>query len=525
MLTPAELGLPSKFTSWRQGQYSTVLKILASKKFAFLLDSPTGTGKSLLGASIQAISGQKAVYLTSTKQLQDQLLKDFPYARMLMGRNNYPCLMFMKEYPAVSAEQCVASTGKRQCKLQSSCPYMKAKMAAMAAPLAILNYSYFIAETNFSKAEEGSGFADRFVICDECDSIESHLMGFVQVEVTQRQIDRLKLNPPKFKTKAESWIEWAHIITPSVSHELRDIENLMAMSTAAAEKNTAWSTEDVALIKRHQEYSRLLSKLEFMKREVNMDSWVFLQAEDAWTFKPVWIAKYAHNNFWQYIDHCLCMSATILDPVQYAKNVGITSFDYLRLPSPFPKENRPIIYQPAADLTFKNMDAELPRLVVAIRAILEKHPSEKILIHTTSYKVKEYILGHMNSNRLISHNTKDRTQKLEEFKRSTRPLALVSPSMDRGIDLPDDLCRVVIVTKLPYPSLGDPQVKKRVYASKDGDAWYAHHTISTLIQMCGRGVRSETDWCTIYILDKQFGVLYEKRKAMFPDWFREAVVM
>jgi len=64
-----------------------------------------------------------------------------------------------------------------------------------------------------------------------------------------------------------------------------------------------------------------------------------------------------------------------------------------------------------------------------------------------------------------------------------------------------------------------------VHAGKDGNNWYAHKTISTVVQMAGRGVRSETDYAITYILDRQFQRLYDENRRLFPAWFKESVIM
>jgi Rad3-related DNA helicase len=133
-------------------------------------------------------------------------------------------------------------------------------------------------------------------------------------------------------------------------------------------------------------------------------------------------------------------------------------------------------------------------------------------------------MEHLPGDRLLTHTNFNRAEMLDVFKKSQRPLVLVSPSMDRGVDLPGDECRAIIIAKVPYPDLGDPQVNKRVYASTDGNRWYAHKAVSKIIQMAGRGVRSETDYASTYILDEQFDRLYTQYKGMFPPWFKEAIV-
>ena len=97
--------------------------------------------------------------------------------------------------------------------------------------------------------------------------------------------------------------------------------------------------------------------------------------------------------------------------------------------------------------------------------------------------------------------------------------------MGRGVDLPDEECRVVVIAKVPYPDLGDPQVNRRVHGSKDGDGWYAHKTVSTIVQASGRACRSMDDYSITYVLDGQFGKIYAEHWKVFPGWYRESVIM
>jgi Rad3-related DNA helicase len=95
--------------------------------------------------------------------------------------------------------------------------------------------------------------------------------------------------------------------------------------------------------------------------------------------------------------------------------------------------------------------------------------------------------------------------------------------MDRGIDLPDDLCRVQVVAKIPYPNIKDRRINARM-RSKGGSVWYRMQTIRSLVQMTGRGVRSETDRAVTYILDQQFGInLWRQGRFLFPSWWSEAL--
>jgi len=516
-MNPSDLRLPPKFKEFRNRQLEIAAKIVNSTKYAYLLDAPTGVGKSLIAATVQRLTNQNVVYCCTTKQLQDQLLHDFPYAKTIKGRSNYRCLKFRNMFPTISAQECSHRPPNNPCDYINDCPYIVAKQEALRAPLAVLNTAYFMTEANYV-----GGFTNLpFVVLDEFDTTEDQLMSHVQVEVTARQLERLDIPPPKLKTKFESWVEWAKAT-------LRVIEPEIARLEQAEQEEGTWETVNPQDIRRKNELSRLQGKLYFFVREVDQN-WVWYPEETKWTFKPVWVAKYSQQSLWRHAKRILGMSATILDPKQVSMNIGLSlhdkSYEYLAMPSPFPKENRPVYYEPCANVVSKNMDEALPRLAKAVSDILEKHPNDRILVHTVSYRVRNYLMNKLQSKRIITHSIADRATVLEKFKKSKEPLVLLSPSMDRGVDLPDDECRVVVIAKMPFAGLGDPQVRKRVYASKDGNNWYSHKTISSAIQMSGRGVRSETDYAVTYILDKQFERLYNEHRRLFPEWFKEAVVM
>lgn len=513
-MKPIDLELPEQFASWRPGQLETAAKMAASQKYAFLLDAPTGIGKSLIAAAIQKLTESRMRYLCTTKQLQDQLLADFPYAVTVKGRNNYPCLKFPRMFPEVTAEDCTHEK-PHKCKHINGCPYHIAKSKALGADLAILNTSYFLHEANYV-----GGFSDnQILVLDEFDTIEDQLMNFIEVVITKRQIDRMDIPPPKYKTKFESWVEWARVAVKQLSEQILPLR---------LEMEGAWATTDFASMKRLRAMEKLHSKLKFFINEVD-STWVWYPGEDRWAFKPVWVAKYAENALWRYATKIVGMSATILSPRQVSINTGLWLrthgvFDYLGLPSPFPKENRPVYYEPCANVVNRNMSVALPKLAKAITRIMDTHPNEKILVHTVSYKVRGFLLDHLPVGRTITHSTRDRNLVLDKFKKSAKPLVLLSPSMDRGVDLPEEECRVVVVAKCPYADISDPQVSRRVYGSKDGNAWYAHKTISRIVQMSGRAVRSMDDYAVTYILDEQYGKLSTEHREMFPKWFLEAVI-
>lgn len=508
-MKPVDLGFnPQKFPDWRQGQKEAIDAVVGSQAFAFLLDAPPGTGKTLIGATIQKLTDQPIVYLASTKQLQAQILGDFPKeTSLLMGRQNYPCALHPDDFPLVSANDC---PGK--CKKADLCAYQRAKFAAVQAPMAVLNYAYFLAES-----EMAGSFSGRIVVCDECDTLEDQLMSFISIEFTQDQLEDFRLPKPKDKDDFLSWLEWGQEALPVARAEEHSLAIEFESQGEIEELN-------IPLIRRIKQVEKLRTKLEQFVHDVNRN-WVFYPGKTSWEFKPVWVRAYARRYFWQHAERTLCMSGTILSREYFAHTIGLNVEDteYRAMPCLFPVQNRLIVYRPVANVVYGQVD-EQKKLAQGLRDVLQEHPTEKILVHSASYPLRSFLMENLESERLITHERGNREERLETFKNSSRPLVMISPSMDRGVSLDGDLCRVVVIAKVPYPNMSDPQVKRRLASSNgDGQRWYNMKTISTVMQAAMRACRSDTDWCRIYILDQQFKRLYGANRQVFSPWFRDAI--
>ena len=48
MLTPQDLGLPPRFQEFRKNQLEIAIKIANTPSYLYLLDAPTGSGKTLI---------------------------------------------------------------------------------------------------------------------------------------------------------------------------------------------------------------------------------------------------------------------------------------------------------------------------------------------------------------------------------------------------------------------------------------------------------------------------------------------
>jgi len=92
--------------------------------------------------------------------------------------------------------------------------------------------------------------------------------------------------------------------------------------------------------------------------------------------------------------------------------------------------------------------------------------------------------------------------------------------MSEGIDLKDDLSRFQILTKIPYPNLGDERIKIRC---KRDYTWYVNEAVKGIVQAYGRSIRTEKDHADTFILDGCFEDLLHRNGKLFPKWFIDAL--
>jgi Rad3-related DNA helicase len=515
------LGLPEKYSDWRDDQWTAVNAITKSDKPFFLADLPTGVGKSLIGVGAHKILNRRTIYLCGTKQLQDQLMRDFgDMAVTLKGRANYPCAIRESEFPDVSCEDC-SVRDPRRCDHYGQCQYYQQKELAAVAPLAVLNNAYFLNEANgFSSVFSGAGL----LIADEVDALDNALLGYVELRITSKQLDRYGLQPPDHPDVKESWLSWIDGAVDSLDENSNSIGTILNRQSDFKK----WGKAQLENNRLKKSMEKLRDKLAFIQSEVDW-SWIFYSqsknGQTEWVFKPVNVGKYAKRYLWDHAEFKVGMSGTIFSPDITCRELGIDNCDYMRCDSPFPVENRPIYFKPVVSLSRNTMFDALPVLRDEIDRDLLRYPDRKVLIHTVSYEIRNYLMQGLScQERLMTHESGTRELALEEFKKSRAPSVMLSPSFDRGVDLrEEDNCGCQMICKMPYLSLGDPQVSAKV-KTPGGWTWYALKAVQTLGQMTGRSVRSTTQKCDTIIYDGQFSRLRAQMKDTIPPWWQSAII-
>jgi ATP-dependent DNA helicase DinG len=243
--------------------------------------------------------------------------------------------------------------------------------------------------------------------------------------------------------------------------------------------------------------------------------------------KPVDTSAYCKDVFEKCVK-TLMMSATILDSKAFCGSLGLAHDEvkFIRIESDFPLKNRPIYPLNIAYLNYNNLRLQEVKanIAIAIDNLMTLYRNHKGVIHTTSYEQLNFIkenISQTNKRRLLGTDPEiQRDEVIAEHVNSTKPTVLISPSLHTGLDLKDDLSRFQIITKVPYPNIGDRWINEK---RKISGQWYNWQTALKLIQGYGRSIRSKEDWAKTYVLDSAFGYFVKKNENILPDWFTQAI--
>jgi Rad3-related DNA helicase len=252
------------------------------------------------------------------------------------------------------------------------------------------------------------------------------------------------------------------------------------------------------------------------------NQWVFDQQPDRLSISPLWATDLAANILPRIGTKRIYLSATLPGFQHQARYLGINPYTarFLALPSPFPLAHRLIHICPIVKWNYHDPGPAIAKTCRALEKILALHPADRGLVHVSSYWQAREIVQQCRSKRLISHeNARDKDSQLAEM--FAKPGAvLVSPSSHEGLDLYGDRSRFQVIAKLPFASLGDKRVKRRMQVDHN---WYNLNTAQKFIQACGRSIRSDSDYATTYVLDSAFESFYHRASQFFPEYILEAL--
>ena len=639
------------FTSKRYNQESVLSQICTALNSGYkyiILEAPTGFGKSPVAIATAMTLGSSYT-CTSTKDLQTQYCRDFPYLKAAKGKNNFTCLVkedFIKNnsyqcgicvsdnakecyHTTVEYGPCMTNESFRDsgCKYRSflkdykiknkgtkneevfidedsknyyknaysqwlhtknlkekspwkPCEYFNQLNKALTSSHSIFNYSMFLALLPNKKS-----IPEReLLVLDEGHLIETEIVKFRGLTISKR---RWKRYIHDFKIidygydEIGNWINflveletkmlaltgnssfaeslaverkvkynyWKEKISSSEDEkdyngnsrnkivsasDLFDSDEEIAEKYAdesISEKSEANLGDELAIdaIRDTERLTRTINNILSNQRnwivsEIKKENYEAVRVE----LKPLDVSRYCKALF-EKCAKTLIMSATILDHKVFCRNIGLNpdKVKFIRIPSDFPLEHRPIIPLNVVYLNYTNLQSKEVKLAIAkaVDNLMTLHNNHKGIIHTTSYEQLHFIkenISQTNARRLIVTDPEiQRDEVIFQHTKTMKPTVLISPSLHTGLDLKDELSRFQIITKIPYPNKSDRWTNAKRNVDTD---WYYWQTALKLIQAYGRSVRSKDDWAKTYILDSAFGYFVKRNKGILPSWFIQAII-
>jgi len=494
---PVAFGLPDKYTEWRENQDEACTLMAASSKRYLMAICPTGFGKSLTYMTAGKIIPGRTVILTSTKGLQEQLLKDFGNMdgfADIRGRGNYTCRM----HTSRNCDEGLCLFGVKCDMMEGGgCPYYDALRRANSAKVVVTNYAYWMAQNEYST---GLGQFDLMVL-DEAHAAPDHLIDHLAVQFSRKsRVEAKVLALQDLPNDPIGWRLWA---------EDRLEEAIMDRDAAKfARKEKLF----VILKRLVEKLTRLATRLD--------SNWVWEDDGTNVTLTPIWGAPFSEDILFLGVPHVVLTSATCVPKTADLLGVDRALLEVVEFPHSFPLANRPLIHIPTVRMNYRMGPMEYRQWITKIDQIIRDREDTKGIIHTVSYERRDMVLEQSKyATHMVTHDSTNTVQVVGSFKRMDPPAILVSPSMATGWDFPYDECRWQIIGKLPYPDTRGGIIKAR--SKRDGD-YTAYITMQQLIQATGRGVRAEDDWCETFIIDNNIVWFLDRNRHLMVDWFAGA---
>lgn len=507
-----------------------------------VMELGTGVGKSAIAITLAKwavawhkelveldILGQerpKSYILTSQKILQDQYVREFKNdVSDLRSSANFSCSWLPNQTCAetMRVKDAMSNDGFDPMALNAitcvdcNCQYKITKDSFKQADIGVTNYSYFLSETVYA-----GGLKPReLLILDEAHNIEAEIRKWATITINSKLVSSLNLKVPNDDERLRKWMCSSYVVALGklIKKQCSDIER--AILTRKYDQVKVLSRQHEILDKHICQVNRYVKSIGGNKQ----DNYLIVRnyGSDV-QLKPLNVTSQVRDLLFSRASKRIMMSATILDKNVFSRSMGLPKNEhvsFISIPSPFPKQNRPIFYIPVGLMSKKHVEKTLPKLTNTIKELLALHQNEKGMIHCHTYSTAQHLISTLNNKRLISHTSKDRDVALHNHLNLNEPTVLLSPSMTEGVDLKDDASRFQIICKIPYPYIGDPIIAEKM---KRDPQWYPWQTARTLLQSIGRSIRSSDDSAVTYILDESWERFYSQNKKFFPDGFDELLI-
>jgi Rad3-related DNA helicase len=530
-VTPERIHEEFPAPSFRGNQQSALAEIedaFAAGNEVVLVRAPTGTGKSLLARAVMGCARTPAeagpaeptgAYYTTPQVSQlddvdaDELLADLEIVR---GKNNYTCILDGEADTPVDRAPCARRRGF-DCQVKHNCPYFSDRARASGSRFAAMTLAYFM-QTAGSEA-----FGEReVVVVDEAHGLAEWAEMYATIDLGPGTV-------PKWDDAPAPDLEAADHRLKRTVEFAEGVAERCANAVEALRRAEELTAEEVA---RRDRLRELVSDLQWFVEDCrdhdSPTTWVVDQGEKrGLTIKPMNPERYLGHTVWDRGRRFALLSATILDKAAFCRSVGLdpATVALVDVPHTFPLQHRPLYDVTCGKMTYEEREATLPDLARVLVRVMAAHPEEKGIVHAHSYAIQEALADRLADMgvgaRVMAHDRGNRDDALAAWKDGAEPLVFLAVKMEEALDLAGDLARWQVLCKAPYGNTGDSRIARRL---QDGQwDWYYRDALRTVIQGCGRVVRSPEDFGATYVADTSVLDLFERAAGEMPAWFAEQV--
>ena len=362
------------------------------------------------------------------------------------------------------------------------------------------------------------------LILDEAHAAPDWLVGFCAVALRSKDtVDLLGLKLPPLDEGVPVWSLWAKGAYTRCQEVYKALKKDRATLSAKARVRKliriARLGHSLSELARAHDWKDTDAVAKTVSMPGRQTDWVAESVPDGARFSPVWAAAYAEDCLFRDIPRVLLVSATLPPSISTRLGIDDDSLTRFEITRGFPSKNRPMYHIPTVRVDRKMIPGDTRVWLNRIDQIIKLRLDRKGVIHTRSYARARLIVDSSRyAEHMITHKSSlESREAIAKFKRAKAPSILVSPSAEEGLDLLGDQCEYQIIAKIPFQDGRGPLARARQKADKN----YANDAAAlSVIQMTGRGVRSDSDRCETFVLDDHWQ--WFKHKGYFPAWFKQA---
>ena len=474
----------------RPGQQSALeaLERSWSQAEVFVIEAPTGAGKSDLATTIARWSSSKAggggrsLVVVPTNVLLEQYLEQNPRAATLQAKRNYSCLHAGRADSA--AGMTCEERANRVGGLCKGCPYTAANRRIRAVPWGVVNSWTYLAHRLYPDT----------LIWDEAHTALAQIREMAGKKLWQKDYHF----PDNIETYADL-LKWAAAERRGRKARGEGVDPKLEMLHADLQ-----SGEARYLVEQGTEPLR--GKEQKVLKLLPIDT----SSAPPLLWPPGRVKR------------IVLLSATIGPRDLDQLGLGGRRVVWIKAPSAIQPNRRPIqVLRPGIDLSHAADAAALDTAVRELTRLADAHPDTRGFWHLT-YALLDSLLPRLPERvkaRLITHRKWDRSAQLARFLStdSHKDAIFVACGLQEGVDLAGDKARWQVVAKVPWPSLGEPAWKWLAESDPERYEWEA---LRLVLQASGRVSRGPEDYGVTYVLDRSFNRLPAEQ---MPGWFLEGL--